>query len=132
MRTDASSKVGRNHRWGFFPSLSAAWILSEENFMKSFYWLNNLKLRFGYGYSGNQDAIDSYNSLQLVKPNGVVSSGGDPTVTMGLIRNANPDLRWEVKRTMNVGLDAAFGTDGLFSHLIITIPSRTTCCINMM
>lgn len=108
MRTDASSKVGRNHRWGFFPSLSAAWILSEENFMKSFYWLNNLKLRFGYGYSGNQDAIDSYNSLQLVKPNGVVSSGGDPTVTMGLIRNANPDLRWEVKRTMNVGLDAAF------------------------
>ena len=76
--------------------------------MKSFYWLNNLKLRFGYGYSGNQDAIDSYNSLQLVKPNGVVSSGGDPTVTMGLIRNANPDLRWEVKRTMNVGLDAAF------------------------
>ena len=108
MRTDASSKVGRNHRWGFFPSLSAAWILSEEDFMKSLYWLNNLKFRVGYGYSGNQDAIDSYNSLQLVKPNGVVSSAGDPTVTMGLIRNANPDLRWEVKRTMNVGLDAAF------------------------
>ncbi len=46
-------------------------------------------------YSGNQDAIDSYNSLRLMKPNGVVSVNGAPTVTLGTIRNANPDLKWE-------------------------------------
>lgn len=107
-RMDASSKVGSNHRWGFFPSVSGAWNISEEEFMKQFSWINNLKLRAGYGLTGNQDAIDSYSSLQSVKPNGVVSLGGDPMVTMGIIRNANPDLRWEVKHTFNVGFDAGF------------------------
>ncbi len=107
-RADASSKVGKNNKWGFFPSVSAAWIITEEDFMKQFTFLNNLKLRAGYGLSGNQDAIDSYNSLQLVKPNGVVSVGGSPTVTMGVIRNANPDLKWEVKRTVNAGIDVGF------------------------
>ena len=102
-RADASSKVGKNNKWGFFPSVSAAWIITEEDFMKQFTFLNNLKLR-----SGNQNAIDSYNSLQLVKPNGVVSVGGSPTVTMGVIRNANPDLKWEVKRTVNAGVDVGF------------------------
>lgn len=107
-RADASSKVGKNNKWGFFPSVSAAWLITEEDFMKQFTFLNNLKLRAGYGLSGNQDAIDSYNSLQLVKPNGVVSVGGTPTVTMGVIRNANPDLKWEVKRTVNAGIDVGF------------------------
>ncbi|WP_293712942.1 SusC/RagA family TonB-linked outer membrane protein [uncultured Parabacteroides sp.] len=107
-RADASSKVGKNNKWGFFPSVSAAWVVSEEALMKQFTFLNNLKIRAGYGLSGNQDAIDSYNSLQLVKPNGVVSVGGTPTVTMGVIRNANPDLKWEVKRTVNAGIDVGF------------------------
>lgn len=107
-RADASSKVGKNNKWGFFPSFSAAWVVSEEPFMKQFGFLNNLKIRAGYGLSGNQGAIDSYNSLQLVKPNGVVSVGGTPTVTMGVIRNANPDLKWEVKRTVNAGIDVGF------------------------
>lgn len=107
-RADASSKVGKNNKWGFFPSFSAAWVVSEEPFMKQFDFLNNLKIRAGYGLSGNQGAIDSYNSLQLVKPNGVVSVGGTPTVTMGVIRNANPDLKWEVKRTVNAGIDVGF------------------------
>ena len=107
-RADTSSKVGENYRWGFFPSTSLAWVLSEEGFLKDVSFLNNLKLRAGYGVSGNLGAIDSYNSLQLMKPNGVVSVNGAPTVTMGVIRNANPDLKWEVKRTFNVGLDAGF------------------------
>lgn len=107
-RTDGSSKVGINHKWGFFPSVSGAWNISEEEFMKPVTWLNNLKLRAGYGLTGNQDAIESYTSQQLVKPNGVVSSGGDPMVTMGIIRNANPDLRWEVKETYNIGMDVGF------------------------
>ncbi|WP_099465815.1 SusC/RagA family TonB-linked outer membrane protein [Parabacteroides provencensis] len=113
-RADASSKVGENNKWGFFPSASVAWVVSEEGFLKNMSFINNLKVRAGYGLSGNQGAIDSYNSLQLMKPNGVVSVDGTPTVTMGTIRNANPDLKWEVKRTFNAGLDA-----GLFENRFI-------------
>lgn len=109
-RTDGSSKVGKNNRWGFFPSGSAAWLLSDEEWLKSVTWLSTLKLRGGYGLSGNLGAIDCYNSLQLVAPNGVVSVDGTPAVTLGIIRNANPDLKWEVKHTFNLGLD--FGIFG--------------------
>ena len=76
-RADASSKVGANNKWGFFPSASVAWVLTEEEFMEGVSWVRNLKIRSGYGLSGNQDAIDSYNSLRLMKPNGVVSVNGD-------------------------------------------------------
>ena len=107
-RADASSKVGANNKWGFFPSASVAWVLTEEEFMEGISWVRNLKIRSGYGLSGNQDAIDSYNSLRLMKPNGVVSVNGAPTVTLGTIRNANPDLKWEVKHTFNAGIDAGF------------------------
>ena len=107
LRREGSSKFGANHKWGWFPAISAGWRISEENFMKDVAFINNLKIRTGYGLSGNLGAIDSYNSLQLLKPNGIVSVDGSPTVTMGIIRNANPDLKWEVKHTFNVGIDAA-------------------------
>ncbi|MBQ8655660.1 MAG: SusC/RagA family TonB-linked outer membrane protein [Prevotella sp.] len=107
-RLDASSKVGRNNRWGFFPSISGAWIVSDEEWMKPLTWVNNLKLRTGYGISGNLGGIDSYMSLQLIQPNGIVSMGGTPVTTLGIIRNANPDLKWEIKRTFNIGMDASF------------------------
>ena len=108
MRIDGSSKVGANNRWGYFPSVSGAWIISDEPWMKSVSWLNKLKLRMGYGKSGNLGGIDSYMSQQLIKPNGVVNVAGTTAATLGVIRNANPDLRWEIKRTFNVGLDLAF------------------------
>ena len=106
-RGDASSKFGKNHRWGFFPSASGAWIISKEKWMKPLTFISNAKLRAGYGLSGNQAGIDSYNSMELIQPNGIVSVNGAPTVTLGIIRNANPDLKWEIKRTFNVGLDLA-------------------------
>lgn len=108
MRIDGSSKVGANNRWGYFPSVNGAWIVSNEPWMKRISWLNKLKLRIGYGKSGNLGGIDSYMSQQLIKPNGVVNVGGTTVATLGIIRNANPDLRWEIKRTFNVGLDMAF------------------------
>ena len=108
MRIDGSSKVGANNRWGYFPSVNGAWIVSNESWMKRISWLNKLKLRIGYGKSGNLGGIDSYMSQQLIKPNGVVNVGGTTAATLGIIRNANPDLRWEIKRTFNVGLDMAF------------------------
>lgn len=93
-RADASSKFGKNHRWGFFPSIGGAWVISD-----------NAKLRIGYGLSGNLGGIDSYNSMQLIQPNGLVPMNGTHVTTIGIIRNANPDLKWEVKRTFNFGLN---------------------------
>ena len=104
-RADGSSKVGANNRWGFFPSVSGSWNIEREKWMKPIRWVSKLKLRMGYGKSGNLGGIDSYLSQQLIKPNGVVNVFGTPATTLGIIRNANPDLRWEIKRTFNVGVD---------------------------
>ncbi|MDR2913763.1 MAG: SusC/RagA family TonB-linked outer membrane protein [Tannerella sp.] len=106
-RTDASSKFGVHHKWGFFPSVSAAWAISEETFLKQIPIVDNLKFRVGYGLAGNQSGIDSYTTLSLVKPNGVVPVGSSAMVSLGDIRNTNPDLKWEVKRTFNTGFDLA-------------------------
>ena len=113
-RADGSSKVGRNNRWGFFPSISGAALLIDEGRGEFFGqtvetgFVEKLKLRVGYGRSGNLGGIDSYLSQELIQPNGIVSMGGTPVTTLGIIRNANPDLKWEIKKTFNVGIDLAF------------------------
>lgn len=115
-RTDASSKFGANHKWGFFPSVSAAWVISEEKFMKQFPMVDNLKFRMGYGLAGNQSGIDSYTTLSLMKPNGVIPVGNSAAVSLGDLRNVNPDLKWEVKHTFNTGFDISlFGNRLLLS-----------------
>lgn len=113
-RTDASSKFGNNHKWGFFPSISAAWAVSEEEFMKRIPLVDNLKLRVGYGLAGNQNGIDSYTTLGLVRPNGVVPVGNSAVVTLGEMQNINPDLKWEVKHTFNAGADL-----GMFGNRLL-------------
>ena len=104
-RADASSKFGENHRWGFFPSVSGAWVFSKEKWMKGVPIIDVAKLRIGFGLSGSQGGIGSYNSMQLLQPNGIVPMGGASVITMGIVRNANPDLKWEVKTAFNIGLD---------------------------
>ena len=113
-RTDASSKFGSNHKWGFFPSVSAAWAVSEEEFMKRIPLVDNLKLRVGYGLAGNQNGIDSYTTLGLVRPNGVVPVGNSAVVTLGEMQNINPDLKWEVNHTFNAGADL-----GMFGNRLL-------------
>ena len=108
MRFDGSSKLGENNKWGFFPSASLAWVMSEESFLKEIDEINEIKWRVGYGRTGNQDAISAYNSLLLMGPQGLTSVNGVPTVTYGYNRNANPDLRWETKDMFDVGMDASF------------------------
>ena len=108
MRFDGSSKLGENNKWGFFPSASLAWVMSEESFLKDINEINEIKWRVGYGRTGNQDAISAYNSLLLMGPSGLTSVNGVPTVTYGYNRNANPDLRWETKDMFDVGMDASF------------------------
>ena len=115
-RADASSKFGDNHKWGFFPSVSAAWNVTEEDFMKRFPQVNNLKVRVGYGLAGNQSGINSYTTLRLAQPNGVVPVGSAPVVSLSELRNTNPDLKWEVKHNFNAGFDLAlFANRLLFS-----------------
>jgi len=115
-RADASSKFGDNHKWGFFPSVSAAWNVTEEDFMKRFPLVNNLKVRVGYGLAGNQSGINSYTTLRLAQPNGVVPVGSAPVVSLSELRNTNPDLKWEVKYNFNAGFDLAlFANRLLFS-----------------
>ena len=105
VRGDGSSMVSDSHTFGIFPSLSASWNLKKEAFLSNIEFLTLLKLRIGYGLSGNLGGITSYTTLNTVKENGIVSVNGAPTVTMGSMKNTNPDLKWETRATFNVGLD---------------------------
>ncbi|MBN1182311.1 MAG: TonB-dependent receptor [Bacteroidales bacterium] len=109
LRRDGSSRFGANHKWGYFPSASLAWRISDESFMSSTTsWLNNLKLRAGYGVTGNQDGIGEYKSLSILGAGG--DSYYDATTdawkqSYGPIQNPNPDLKWESTSQINIGLD---------------------------
>ena len=105
MRADGSSKVGKNNRWGYFPSISFEWDLLKEEFVKNITDISLLKLRVSSGISGNLGGIDSYNSLEMYQPIAIVPTYGTPSVTLGHASNANPDLKWETRGSVNVGLD---------------------------
>ena len=94
-RADASSRFASNHAWGFFPSVSAGWKMSEEKFLKDVSWLSDLKLRGSWGQLGNQE-IDNYTFMTLLKKD------GDKYV---ISRYGNPDLKWETSEQWNVGVD---------------------------
>ena len=108
VRADGSSKLGANHKWGVFPSASVAWIISNEGFLKGNPNVNNLKIRAGYGVTGNQDAISAYNSLELMNPSGTTIYNNTQTTTYSISQNNNPDLQWETKKTFDVGVDGQF------------------------
>ena len=123
-RADGSSKLGANHKWGFFPSASVAWIVSNEPFMKNQSLFNNLKFRVGYGVTGNQDAIDAYRSLSLMSPSGTTTYNGATVTTYALDSNPNPDLKWETKYTFDAGIDFSMWR-GRFSGTIDAYMSTT-------
>ncbi len=95
VRADASSRFGPNNKWGYFPSVSAGWLVSRENFLQNADWLSNLKLRASWGQSGNQEIPNNaYETL-------VSTSGG----VVNIIRYGNPDLKWETTTQTNFGVD---------------------------
>ena len=114
MRGDGSSMVGNDHTWGFFPSVSLSWDMKQEKWLRSLQKITMLKLRTGYGRSGNLGGISSYTTLNTVRQNGIVSVNSSPTVTMGMISNNNPDLKWETRATWNMELIWDCGTTGWF------------------
>ncbi len=107
LRADGSSKFAPEHRWGYFPSVSAGWRISEEHFLDAAAWLDNLKLRASYGSLGN-NATTSYYMYQTLFTtanyilNGNIAGGMAQTVL------ANKDLTWEKTYMTNIGIDYAF------------------------
>ncbi|MFM2327211.1 MAG: hypothetical protein RIR31_1413, partial [Bacteroidota bacterium] len=109
MRRDGSSRFGANNRWGWFPSASAAWRISEESFMKGISWLNDLKIRAGYGITGNQN-IGNYSFasvLQTVQYN----FNGQSVSAVVPLAIPNPNVRWEGVEQANIGVDASIFND---------------------
>ncbi len=106
LRADASSVFADKHKWGFFPSFSLAWNISNEKFMKNVDWLSSLKLRAGWGMVGN-DRISSYLSLDLYDAS-LYGVGSHQEIALQPSHLANPELRWEASATANVGIDASF------------------------
>ena len=105
VRRDGSSKFGANHKWGWFPSVSAAWGLSQEGFMKDIKWISDLKLRAGWGVTGNQDGLMPYKSLELYQAYGTYYDNGGSSTAFRITQNANPDLKWEETAMFNIGID---------------------------
>ena len=104
-RRDGSSKFGSNNRWGNFPSVAFAWRASNEKFLAKIKWLNNLKLRVSYGLTGNQENLAPYPYQLLYGPISPALYYGQIVQGYGVVQENNPDLKWEVRKSFNVGLD---------------------------
>jgi iron complex outermembrane receptor protein len=109
IRRDGSSAFGANHRWATFPSVSAAWRISDESFLKDTNIFDDLKVRVGYGVSGNSQGFNAFSSRLFYSGTGwFTASDGNSYHTLGVSQNANPDLKWERTGMFNVGIDFAF------------------------
>lgn len=107
IRREGSSRFGENNKWGWFPAASLGWRINKEEFMNNVTWVNDLKLRLGYGTTGNQD-FSSYQSLMMVGPGKKFYYNGEWINGWGPKSNPNPDLRWEKKQELDAGLDFSF------------------------
>ena len=114
LRHEGSSKFAADNRWGNFWAVSAGWRVSEESFMQDFDWLDDLKLRFGYGVTGNNDFSASYMANSLSSDAYWMLPNGGWAYTYGPTSNVNPGLGWEEKKEWNFGIDYAFFNNRLY------------------
>ena len=114
LRHEGSSKFAADNRWGNFWAISAGWRVSEESFMQDFDWLDDLKLRFGYGVTGNNDFSASYMANSLSSDAYWMLPNGGWAYTYGPTSNVNPGLGWEEKKEWNFGIDYAFFNNRLY------------------
>ncbi|MEO0899727.1 MAG: TonB-dependent receptor [Bacteroidota bacterium] len=117
LRVDGSSKFGSNNKFGYFPAVSAGWVITEENFLKSNPVVNFLKLRASWGVNGN-DQIGDFRFVSTVGGGRNYTFGLDESLTNGVSPNAiaNPDLRWEETQQTNIGIDAK-----IFKRVSVTL-----------
>ena len=106
-RREGSSKFGENYKWGNFPAVSFGWRISSEPFMSNLTFLHELKLRAGYGVTGTSPT-DPYQSQTSLNYGNRFLYNGKWIQGISPVRNPNPDLRWEKKEELNLGLDFAF------------------------
>lgn len=106
-RRDGSSYFAENKKWGFFPSVSIAWRISEEEFLKGATALSNLKLRAGYGATGNENVLGT-NSQSLYRSGYNFLIGNSVRTGLMLTQIENPELKWETDYTLNIGVDYGF------------------------
>jgi len=106
VRHEASSRLGKNYKWGTFPAVSLGWRLSSEAFMEDIKWINELKLRLGYGVTGNMPS-DSYKSLPMMGVAGRYydHTSGNWISAYGPTQNLNENIKWEKKAEWNFGVD---------------------------
>lgn len=104
LRRDGSSRFGANSKWGWFPAVSVGWRINRESFLREVKWVDDLKIRAGYGVTGNQD-FGNYRSLLLMQTKGYFYNNGKWQNTYVPKSNANPALGWERKAEWNVGVD---------------------------
>lgn len=114
LRADGSSNFGSNNKFGYFPALSAGWLISKEEFMQGFTPLSFMKLRLGWGRNGNE-AIGAFRYTSLIGSGSKYTFGTDEVITIGSnpVGISNPDLKWETSEQTNLGIDARFLADKL-------------------
>ncbi|MCD4834566.1 MAG: TonB-dependent receptor [Bacteroidales bacterium] len=122
LREDASSRFSKdnNKRWGLFPSLALAWRISDESFMQNIDVINNLKLRLGYGKTGQQDIGDNYYSympLYVIGDQNCMYSFGDHAFYTIRPSGYDPNIKWETTTTYNIGLDFGLYKNRIYGSL---------------
>lgn len=143
MRTDGSSKLAPGKRWGIFPSVSAGWRLSSEKFMEDYTWINDLKVRGGWGQTGNQSGIGDYAYLQrynITRQNWWEEGKANAMVTLSPANMPNRDLTWETTTQTNIGIDLSildnrlqFTADAYYKHttnLLMDVPLPSTASVS--
>lgn len=125
VRREGASVLGKDNKWGTFPGISAGWVLSKEDFMLNAGFVKYLKFRAGYGVTGNQESLVPYQSLSTLGPFNVgagnqnaylgLPGAGRWVLPYGPTINANPDLRWETKKEVNIGFDFSLLENGWLS-----------------
>ena len=134
LRADGSSRLAPGHKWGYFPSFSGAWRMSNEKFMKNIKWINDLKIRAGWGQTGNQSGLGDYAYLAMYNFNRIQwwESGNEhavPTRTQSSL--ANPDLTWETTTQTDLGFDLTFLNNRLTLYADWYYKKTTDLIMNM-
>ena len=116
IRREGSSRFGANNKWGWFPAVSLGWRITGEDFMEGKDWCNDLKLRAGFGVTGNNLGSD-LRSVAMLSNGGTFWYNGQYVYTYAVSQNVNPDLRWEKKFEYNLGLDFAFLDNRIYGSM---------------
>ena len=132
IRADGASVLSEGNKWEYFPSVAAAWVLSDEDFLSSLPVINNLKLRLSWGKAGNS-SVNPYETLTTLGNEKIYYTFGTPPNPQRVVGQVpanlgNPNLTWETTSTYDVGLDVAVLKSRLSATLISTIPEPAICC----